>query len=167
VSRAIRAMLKSPLGSPVWEGAGGGRSAAGDLAVGVPGGQQVHQVVLPWLDFFHPLIGEAVYADLALGARRLAHRRAAAILDRAGAADRVAAHLLATGPAGDAWVVDRLSAAADTAWERGAAEVAASYLRRALAEPATPAVRPALLRRLGVAEWAAGEPTRSVTWKRQ
>src|SRR5213078_299263 len=101
------------------------------------------------LDFFHPLIGEAVYADQALGARRLAHRRAAAILDRAGAADRVAAHLLATGPAGDPWVVQRLSAAADTAWERGAAEVAASYLRRALAEPATPAERPVLLRRLG------------------
>jgi isopenicillin N synthase-like dioxygenase len=94
----------------------------------------------------------------ARGARRLAHRRAAAILDRAGAADRVAAHLLATGPAGDAWVVQRLSAAADTAWERGAAEVAASYLRRALAEPATQAERPALLRRLGVAEWAAGDP---------
>ena len=111
------------------------------------------------LDFFHPVIGEAVYADLALGARRLAHRRAAAILDRAGAADRVAAHLLATGPAGDAWVVERLSAAAATAWDRGAAEVAASYIRRALAEPATPAERPALLRRLGDAEWAAGEPT--------
>jgi DNA-binding CsgD family transcriptional regulator len=110
------------------------------------------------LDFFHSLIGEAVYADLELGARRLAHRRAAAILDRAGAADRVAAHLLATGPTGDAWVVERLSAAADTAWERGAAEVAASYLRRALAEPATPAERPALLRRLGVAEGAVGEP---------
>src|SRR6266568_6388835 len=77
---------------------------------------------------------------------------------RAGAADRVAAHLLATGPTGDPWVVQRLSAAADTAWERGAAEVAASYLRRALAEPATPAERPALLRRLGVAEWAAGDP---------
>jgi DNA-binding CsgD family transcriptional regulator len=110
------------------------------------------------LDFFHPVIGEAVYADLALGERRLAHRRAAAILDRAGAADRVAAHLLATGPAGEAWVVERLSAAAATAGERGAAEVAASYLRRALAEPAAPAGRPALLRRLGVAEWAAGEP---------
>ena len=110
------------------------------------------------LDFFHPVIGEAVYADLALGARRLAHRRAAAILDHAGAADRVAAHLLATGPAGDAWVVERLSSAAATAGERGAAEVAASYLRRALAEPAAPAERPALLRRLGVAEWAAGEP---------
>jgi DNA-binding CsgD family transcriptional regulator len=104
------------------------------------------------------VVGEAVYADLALGARRLAHRRAAAILDHAGAADRVAAHLLATGPAGDAWVVERLSAAAATAGERGAAEVAASYLRRALAEPAARAERPALLRRLGVAEWAAGEP---------
>jgi DNA-binding CsgD family transcriptional regulator len=110
------------------------------------------------LDFFHPLIGEAVYADLALGARRLAHRRAAAILDHAGAADRVAAHLLATGPASDTWVVERLSTAADTAWERGAAEVAASYLRRALAEPAISEQRPAILRRLGVAEWAAGEP---------
>jgi DNA-binding CsgD family transcriptional regulator len=110
------------------------------------------------LDFFHPVIGEAVYADLALGERRLAHRRAAAILDQTGAADRVAAHLLATGPAGEAWVVERLSAAAATAGERGAAEVAASYLRRALAEPAAPAGRPALLRRLGVAEWAAGEP---------
>ena len=53
------------------------------------------------LDFFHPLIGEAVYAGMALGARRLAHRRAAAILDRTGAADSVAAHLLMTGPAGD------------------------------------------------------------------
>ena len=61
-------------------------------------------------------------------------------------------------PAGDPWVVQRLSAAADTAWERGAAEVAASYLRRALAEPATPAERVVLLRRLGVAEWAAGGP---------
>ena len=105
------------------------------------------------------MIGEAVYADLALGARRLAHRQAAAILDRAGAADRVAAHLLVTGPANDPWVAMRLSAAADTAGERGAAEVAASYLRRALAEPATPAERPALLQRLGVAEWATGEPT--------
>jgi len=111
------------------------------------------------LDFFHPVIGEAVYADLALGARRLAHRRAATILDRADTADRVAAHLLATGPGGDPWVVGRLSGAAATAWDRGAAEVAASYIRRALAEPAGPAERPALLRRLGVAEWAAGEPT--------
>jgi DNA-binding CsgD family transcriptional regulator len=111
------------------------------------------------LDFFHPVIGEAVYADLALGARRLAHRRAAGILDRAGAADRVAVHLLATGPAGDPWVVERLSAAAEDAQERGAPEVAASYLRRALAEPVQAAERPALLLRLASAEWYTGQPT--------
>jgi hypothetical protein len=36
------------------------------------------------LDFFHPLIREAVYADIALGTRRLMHRSAAALLDRTG-----------------------------------------------------------------------------------
>ena len=131
--------------------------AAAELTADRLAAAQILAPIRP-LDFFHPLIGEAVYADQALGARRLAHRHAAAILDRAGVANRVAAHLLATGPTSDQWVVQRLSAAADTAWERGAAEVAASYLRRALAEPATPAERPALLRRLGVAEWATGDP---------
>ena len=110
------------------------------------------------LDFFHPLISEAVYAGIALGARRLAHRRAAAILDRTGATDSVAAHLLMTGPAGDNWVVERLSAAARDARERGAPEVAASYLRRALAEPPGELGRPELLLRLGEAEWYTGQP---------
>jgi DNA-binding CsgD family transcriptional regulator len=118
------------------------------------------QILVPArpLDFFHPLIREAVYHDIPLGARRLMHRRAAAILDRAGAADRAAAHLLATGPAGDAWVTERLSAAAANAQDRGAPEVAASYLRRALAEPPAPAERPALTLRLGTAEWYSGQP---------
>ena len=110
------------------------------------------------LDYFHPLISEAVYAGIALGARRLAHRRAAAILDRTGATDSVAAHLLMTGPAGDNWVVERLSAAARDARERGAPEVAASYLRRALAEPPDELGRPELLLRLGEAEWYTGQP---------
>ena len=110
------------------------------------------------LEFFHPLIGEAVYADLAPGARRIAHRLAATIVDRAGAVDRVAAHLLATGPADDGWVAGRLAAAARTARERGAPEVAASYLRRALAEPPAAPERPALLLQLGEAEWDAGQP---------
>ena len=87
------------------------------------------------LEFFHPLIGEAVYAELAPGARRLAHRKAAAIVDESGLLDRTAAHLLAAGPAGDPWVVDRLRAAAREARDRGAPEIAARYLRRALAEP--------------------------------
>jgi DNA-binding CsgD family transcriptional regulator len=111
------------------------------------------------LDFFHPLIGEAVYADLGLGARRLAHRRAATILDRAGATDRAAAHLLAAGPTGDPWAVGRLSAAAGDARERGAPVIAASYLRRALEEPPSAAERPALMLRLGEAEWDDGQPT--------
>ena len=34
------------------------------------------------LEFFHPLIGAAVYADIPLGARRVAHRRAAELVDR-------------------------------------------------------------------------------------
>ncbi len=111
------------------------------------------------LDFSHPLIGEAVYADMAAGARRLAHRRAASILDRVGAADAVAAHLLMTGPADDEWVVRRLSAAALGARERGAPEVAAAYLRRALDEPAGERARAGLLLRLGEAEWYTGQPT--------
>jgi hypothetical protein len=56
------------------------------------------------LDFVLPLIGEAIYDAIATGRRRLDHRRAAAILDRIGAADSVAAHLLLTGPASDKWV---------------------------------------------------------------
>src|SRR5450755_4080957 len=36
------------------------------------------------LEFFHPLIGAAVREDIAPGARRVAHRRAAAVLDREG-----------------------------------------------------------------------------------
>jgi DNA-binding CsgD family transcriptional regulator len=110
------------------------------------------------LEFFHPVIGEAVYADLAPGARRLAHRRAAAIADTGGGLDRVAAHLLLTGPSGDPWVVERLNAAAQSALDRGAPDVAASYLRRALAEPPSPDRRFALMLRLGTAEWRAGHP---------
>jgi DNA-binding CsgD family transcriptional regulator len=110
------------------------------------------------LDFFHPLIGEAVYVSIGLGARRLAHRRAATIVDRAGAVDRAAAHLLATGPAGDRWVADRLSEAAASAHDRGAPEVAVRYLERALAEPPAETERAQLMLRLGSAEWYTGQP---------
>jgi DNA-binding CsgD family transcriptional regulator len=110
------------------------------------------------LDYFHPLIGEAVYGSIGIGARRLAHRRAATILDRAGATDSVAAHLLMTGPAGDPWVVERLGGAARRARERGAPEVATAYLQRALAEPPGENERADLLLRLGEAEWYTGRP---------
>ena len=112
------------------------------------------------LEFFHPLIGAAVLEDIAPGARRVAHRRAAALLadDGEGSLARVAAHLLACGPAADRWVVGRLRDAAREALDRGAAEIAARYVRRALAEPPGEADRAALLLTLGMAEWRAGEP---------
>ena len=113
------------------------------------------------LEFFHPLIGAAVREDIAPGARRVAHRRAAALVDvrlGEGSLARVAAHLLACGPAGDRWVVERLRDAAREALERGAPEIAASYLRRALSEPPLRRERAALLFLLGTAEWRAGQP---------
>ena len=112
------------------------------------------------LEFFHPLIGAAVREDIAPGARRVAHRRAAALLDREdqGSLGRVAAHLLACGPAGDGWVVQRLRDAAREALERGAPDVAASYIRRAISEPPAAGKRAALLLLLGTAEWRAGQP---------
>jgi DNA-binding CsgD family transcriptional regulator len=130
---------------------------AAELAADELAAAQIFAAARP-LDFFHPLIGQAVYASAGLGARRLSHRFAATILDRAGAIDRVAAHLLATGPARDPWVADRLERAAADAHERGAPEVAARYLRRALAESAPESGQAQLLLRLGSAEWYSGQP---------
>jgi hypothetical protein len=111
------------------------------------------------LGFFHPLIGAAIRDDIAPGARRVAHRHAAALVgEREGSLARVAAHLLACGPAGDNWVVERLRGGALEALDRGAPDVAAGYLRRALSEPPPPGDRAALLFLLGMAEWRVGEP---------
>ena len=113
------------------------------------------------LEFFHPLIGAAVLEDIAPGALRVAHRRAAALLDEGGGEGslaRVAAHLLACGPAGDEWVVQRLRGAAREALDRGAPDVAGSYLRRVLSEPPAVGERAAVLFLLGTAEWRAGQP---------
>ena len=112
------------------------------------------------LEFFHPLIGAAVREEIAPGARRVAHRRAAGLVDDGdeGSQARVAAHLLASGPAGDGWVVQRLRDAAREALDRGAPEVAAGYVRRALSEPPSADDRAALLFSLGTAEWRAGQP---------
>jgi DNA-binding CsgD family transcriptional regulator len=108
------------------------------------------------LEFFNPLIADSLYEDLAPGERRLAHRRAATILDRDGDVGRVASHLLVSGPGRDEWVTERLRRAAQTAIDRGAPDVAATYLRRALDEPPPPEQRGELLLMLGTAEWRAG-----------
>jgi DNA-binding CsgD family transcriptional regulator len=106
------------------------------------------------------LIGAAVLEDIAPGARRVAHRRAAALLEEGGEGSPagVAAHLLACGPARDRWVVQRLRDAAREALGRGAPEIAAAYVRRALTEPPGEAERAALLLLLGIAEGRAGQP---------
>jgi DNA-binding CsgD family transcriptional regulator len=111
------------------------------------------------LEFFHPLIGAAVREDIAPGALRVGHRRAAELVDGKDEASlaRVAAHLLACGPASDGWVTARLGDAASEALDRGAPGIAASYLTRALVEPPTDGERPRLLLMLGTAEWRAGQ----------
>jgi hypothetical protein len=113
----------------------------------------------PQLAFVHPLVRAAIYADMTAGARAQAHAEAAAILDRDGAdIDVVAAHLLESPALGSADVVEHLRIAARRAASHGAMDVASSYLRRAFAEPPRQSQRPAVLRELGTAELAAGQP---------
>lgn len=110
--------------------------------------------------FTHPVVGAAVRARLSAGQLDRWHRRAARLLDREGADVReVAAHLMKSGPEGDAWAAERLRASARTVLGRGAPEAAALALRRALAESPSEALRISLLRELARAEDAAGEPS--------
>ncbi len=110
------------------------------------------------VDFLHPLVRTAVYAGIGPAARWSEHARAARLLADGGAStERVAAQLLRTRPAGDAWACERLVAAARLAAARGAPEPAATYLRRALEEPAPAAQRPRLLLELGGAAAKASD----------
>ncbi len=68
------------------------------------------------------------------------------------AAERVAAHLLATEPRASDWACDRLRDAARESLPRGAPDASVTYLRRALEEPPSPDARPAVLLELGMAE---------------
>jgi DNA-binding CsgD family transcriptional regulator len=115
------------------------------------------------LRFVHPIVRAAVEAELSPGERAGLHQAAAARLEHEGAsADRVAAHLLASDPAGEAWAVESLRAAASAAVANGAPNSAAAYLRRALAEPPSEAARPDVLLELGFAESYAGDPKAAV-----
>ena len=104
------------------------------------------------LRFVHPLVRSAVYRDLAPPVRQRWHKHAARLLDEEGAGPEVSVHLLAAGAAGDAWVVDWLRRAAADARGRGAADVAAQYLERALAEPPSSSIRGDVLFELGSAQ---------------
>ena len=105
------------------------------------------------LSFVHPIVSEALSAELPLSRRAALHAEAARLLAADGAGpDRVSAHLLSAEPYGQEWVVEMLRAAGQDALARGAPEVAVTYLRRALAEPPAPGSRLDVLVELGRAE---------------
>jgi DNA-binding CsgD family transcriptional regulator len=110
------------------------------------------------LAFVHPLVRSSVYSELSAQERARAHQRAARLLTSAEETpDRIAAHLLATHPSGDAETVHTLRKAAHGARNRGAPDVAVTYLQRALAEPPSIELEPVLVHELGTAALSAGK----------
>jgi DNA-binding CsgD family transcriptional regulator len=111
------------------------------------------------LDFAHPIAREAVYGEMGPRERARAHARAARILAEAGAPDeRVAAQVAEADPAGDPERVELLRRVATGALAQGAPAAAATWLRRALAEPPAPEARAGVLLELGSAELRLGAP---------
>ena len=111
------------------------------------------------LRFVHPIVRAAVEADLSPGERAGLHVAAARCLAAEGASPHhIAAHLLASDPAGDDWVVESLLSAARSAIANGAPDSAVAYLRRALSEPPPERLLPDVLLELGFAESYAGDP---------
>jgi len=105
------------------------------------------------LSFVHPIVSEAMLAELPPSRLAALHGEAAGLLAADGdRADRVAAHLVSAEPYGEGWVVDALRAAAREALARGDPDTAVSYLRRALAEPPAAQSRLDVLVELGRAE---------------
>jgi DNA-binding CsgD family transcriptional regulator len=111
------------------------------------------------LRFRHPLVRAAVADGMSALARAAAHGRAARIVAERAAPGAVAAHLVASPPAGDPWAVSVLREAARQAMRQGAPELAARQLRRAVEEPPAEAVRSEVLLELARAEQDAGLPS--------
>jgi DNA-binding CsgD family transcriptional regulator len=109
------------------------------------------------LVFVHPIVRSGIYSELSATERARGHRRAAELLaELPDAAERVTQHLLASEPAADAWVAERLLDAALAAHRQGAPELEAAYLRRALEEPPPAQALPQLVFQLGIAEAGGG-----------
>lgn len=117
--------------------------------------------------FIHPLVRNAIYADIPAGERGSDHARAAAHLrERGAASEEIATQLLAAEPRGDRAAVETLIEAGRGAEAAGAPRSAIAYLTRALREPAPDDLRAAVLeplitvsfRAVDHATWAAIEP---------
>jgi DNA-binding CsgD family transcriptional regulator len=81
--------------------------------------------------FAHPLVQQAVYAAIPAMQRAELHAQAAGLVS---GPERIAAHVLASGPGGGVKAAQALRTAAAAAWARGAPETAVTYLRRASEE---------------------------------
>ncbi len=113
--------------------------------------------------FVHPLVREAVYLDIPPGERASFHAVVAHLLDARGiAVDKVAGHLLQAEQIGEDWALARLRSAGRSALARGAPELAARYLERALQEAPDPADRAVVLCELGAAEATGWHADRAV-----
>jgi DNA-binding NarL/FixJ family response regulator len=120
------------------------------------------------LAFVHTLVRASVYSEMSSRERARSHERAARLLADAGEApDRIAVHLLATQPGGNAEMVNTLREAAKTANCRGAPDVAVAYLQRALAEQLPPELECLLVLELGKAALSAGELEMAIEKLRQ
>jgi DNA-binding CsgD family transcriptional regulator len=111
------------------------------------------------LRFAHPLLQAAVYTDIPAAERARAHEQAAELLRGDDAPpERLAIHLLAVERRADPELVQTLRTAARSAADRGGPDVAATYLRRALAEPPPLDWRAEVLLEAGTVEALAGDP---------
>ena len=103
------------------------------------------------------LVRASVYGGLGPAERSTWHRRAAeALMEARAEVDRIAVHLLACEPRGEALDVSILRAAAESARRRDAHDVAATYLRRALRERPGAELERDVEVELGSAELRAG-----------
>jgi DNA-binding CsgD family transcriptional regulator len=109
------------------------------------------------LRFVHPLVRHSVAQDIPPSELAGRHLDAARLLDSEHAdTERVAAHLLVGRAQGDAWVVERLRAAALEAGARSGPRSVVRYLERALAEPPPSQIRTEVVAELGIAEALLG-----------
>jgi len=139
------------------EVAGAGREEAARAVDELIAAELLHPALPP--RFVHPIVRQALEDAIAPGRQEQLHLAAARALARDPArCERAAVHLLATGPAGERWAFDALTAAARRAGGRGAADQAVRFLRRALAEQAPVQLRRDALFELGAAEAAARMP---------
>jgi len=83
--------------------------------------------------FVHAITGNAIRSDMGRATRTEMHQRAARVLsERRAPAERIAAHLLASGAPLDAAALATVRGAAQEARDRGAADTAVDLLRQAL-----------------------------------